>query len=239
MENSHQHSPDSSTVQKWFRNPNISLIFAFLVFILIGLFWWRVSVSYQKYLLDQSRSRVQVRVEGIATSLASAINRRQALLTGLAAFVKLKAKDEKLNNDFEIYASGLHANDPVIRAIEYFPVDGYELVYPSVENETLKGRTIDDLINDTRPDVRADVQRAIQSRGITLSNPYELLQGGKGVVARMAVYDGNEFLGLTVVVLNLEPLLEVPGLNPASADLRTALKDVKGQFFYGDRPGIF
>jgi PAS domain S-box-containing protein len=233
MENSHQHSPDSSTVQKWFRNPNISLFFAFLVFILAGFFWWRVSVSYQKYLMDQSRTRVQIRVDGIASSLASAINRRQALLTGLSAFIKLYAKDKNLNDQFNLYASGLYANDPVIRAIEFFPVDGYELIYPTAQNETLKGRTIEDLINDTRPDVRADVQRAIQSRVITLSNPYELLQGGKGVVARMAVYDGNEFLGLTVVVLNLEPLLEVPGLNPAPADLRTALKDSKGQLFYG------
>jgi PAS domain S-box-containing protein len=211
-----------------------ALLFSLLVFSLTGIFWWRLSLTSQEHFLDARRDEIQGRLNGMGSSLTMAVNRRQALLTGLAAFVKLQRTEELVNQNFEIYASGLQGNDPVIRAVQVFPKDGYELVYPMVNNEILTERTLDDLLNDKRPNLRADVQRAIQSRKITLSQPYELLQGGQGVVARLAVYDGDEFWGLVVVVLNIDPLLAIPGINSPSSDLQYALKDSTGQVFFGD-----
>ena len=239
MKNSLQVNQTSSPGNKWLHFSYFSLVISLVVFILVGLFWWRASIYYQKYLVDINRARVQNRLDGIATSLTSAINHRQALLTGLAAFIKSSKNEVNFDNQLAVYASGLYADDPVVRAIEFFPVNGTELIYPENKNETLKGRKLDDLINDSRPDVRADVQRAIQIRKITLSNPYELLQGGKGVVARLAVYDGSKFLGLTVIVLNLEPLLEVPGLYPAPTDLQYYPQRYNGSlvFRYRERIG--
>lgn len=223
---------------KWLRYPNISWIISIVVFILVGIFWWRLSISYQDYLIGISRSRVQSSIEGIAASLTSTVNHRLGLLTGLESFIVLHSSDGNFEEQFELYSSGLYANDSIIRAIQYFPVNGYELIYPINKNEFLIGRTLADLVNDSRPEVRADVQRAIESRKITLSDPYELLQGGEGVVARQAVYKGDEFLGLTVIVLDLEPLLEVTGLNPLPDDLLPSLKDSKGKVFFGEDHGL-
>ena len=234
MNNSAPDERKSPPDIKWLRYPNISWIIPIVVFLLVGSIWWRLSVSYQNYLFDISRSRVQNKVDGIATSLTSAINHRLALLTGLESFIELYSDDVNFKDQFAVYSSGLYADDPIIRAIQFFPVDGYELIYPISKNETLIGRKLADLINDSRPEVRADVQRAIDSRKITLSEPYELLQGGKGVVARLAVYKGEKFLGLTVVVLNLDPLLAVSGLIPPQDDLLISLKDSKGIVFFGN-----
>ncbi len=202
----------------------------------ISLIWWHFSNVYKNYLIDQKRTVLQTQLNGTVDYLTSRINSRQALLNGLAVIVLTHPLEELRNNHFEAYAAGLHSNDPSIRVIEFFPADGSTiLVYPIKGNEAILKRNINSLINDDRPAVREDVQRTINSHQITLSNPYELRQGGKGIVARMAVYDDeNMFLGLVVIILNIEPLLDVPGLPPAPDNQHFAVADKTGKVFFGN-----
>lgn len=228
---------------RWLSFPNIRrwlfrswkyLTLSLLIFTLVSLVWWRISITYENNLLELQRASLQMRVNGIGNSLSSIVTQRQAMLDGLAAFVKTHSIEGLRNRYFDIYAAGLKANDPVIRAIQYMPVEGPILVYPLEGNEAIANLTLENHRNDDRAYVRADVERAIASRKITLSNPYELRQGGKGVVARLAVYDQETFLGLAVVVLDLEPLLAIPGLFPLPADFHFAIKDAQQQVFFGE-----
>lgn len=174
------------------------------------------------------------RLRGIGTTLASEINQRQASVTGLAALARLHGNAGSMHREFPIYASGLQTTDPVIRAIQVYPMDGAVLAFPPEDSAQIAGRTLNDLIHDERHGVRADVQRTIASRAITVSTPYELRQGGKGMAVRLAVHRGDELWGLVVVVLDLEPFLDRAGVFAASSDLHLAIRDGDGQVFHGD-----
>lgn len=224
----------SQFVMKQFINTWRYLALAVCVFMLVSLIWWQLSIVYKNYVMDQQKYALESQIIGIGNSLTSTINRRQALLKGLSAFVKAQPTGALDNQILEIYTAGLHSNDPIIRAIQYFPPQGKVFVYPIEGNEAIAQLTLADLKNDQRPHVQEDVSRAIRSREISLSYPYALRQGGKGIVSRLAVYDGEQFLGLVTIVLNLEELMEESGLSAERIDFRFAAQDEAGQIFYGD-----
>lgn len=222
------------TFTRWFSHSARYRALSLLVFTVMMIIGWWLSLHFRDQWLEQEKTRVQSQLNGVGTALTSVINRKQALLTGLAAFAELHAADAMFRQNFEIYAAGLQAHDPLIRAIQIFPPSGPVMLFPTNHNEAVQRRTLQELIQDDRPMVRRDVERAIQTRQPALSNPYELRQGGRGVIARLAVYRDNQFWGLVTVVLNLDSLWEVPGINPASSELFIALKDTLGQVFHGD-----
>ncbi len=214
-----------------------------LVFVATGALGWRVSQSQEEKHHADERLKVQNRLNGLSTSLASAINRRQGLVDAFRAFAELHGADPEIPAEFALYAAGLQASDPVIRLLQLFPPSGPALVYPISNNDAVRGLTLQDLLGDERPHVRAAVRRTIGSRATTISDPYELRPGGIGVVARQAIFRHGTFWGMAVVILDLERLLQQAGMNGAE-ELRLAVKDSAGQVFFGreavfrDRPAI-
>lgn len=98
-----------------------------------------------------------------------------------------------------------------IRAVQCLPDGIVRYCYPVEGNEAVIGTGVFD-----DPKRQADAMLAVETRSIALSGPYELYQGGLGLVARNPVFltgeDGNEtFWGFTVIILDLpdaiEPLL--------------------------------
>jgi len=118
-----------------------------------------------------------------------------------------------------------------IRNLSLAPDGVQTYVYPVEGNEGVLGH---DLMADARAEVRADVARAIETGTIALSGPYELRQGGLGLVVRLAVNYNGEFWGLVAAVLDIPPLLEDAGLSPLNAAARYALVDGDGRVFAGD-----
>jgi sensor domain CHASE-containing protein len=109
-----------------------------------------------------------------------------------------------------------------------------EIIFPQAGNEAVAYVSLDNLLNDPRPAVRADVAKTIQSKKIILSEPYQLLQGGLGLVARKAIYIQGKFWGLTALVLDLPSLLGKAGLRFSEMkDLDIALSDSNGTVFEG------
>ena len=80
-------------------------------------------------------------------------------------------------------------------------------VYPREGNEATLNTSVFD-----NPERREDALLAVETRQITLSGPYELLQGGLGLVARNPVFfgegDNEAFWGFVVVVLDLPQALD-------------------------------
>lgn len=216
-----------------FPNPHkIALLGALLTMSLLLLIWWQVGRWYETRLLIEQRARVTLLLTPYDTALTAAVNQRFALLTGLKAFVltESNAADSYLDANFETLAGELYLGAEGVRNFAIAPNGVHQYVYPLVSNEMVPGH---DLVHDERPHVQADVQQAIQSGQIVLSDPYELRQGGLGLVARQAIYSGDEqrFWGLVAMVLDMPPILEEAGFNQDR--LALALADSSGQVFYG------
>lgn len=189
------------------------------------------SVRLAGYEREEARARVTQILAPYANGLTASVNTRFAMLAGLQEFVTVALPDGPDKARFNAFAAGLTARADGIRAVQVAPGGVFTLIYPA-EGNTPPGRN---LFEDQRPEVQADIQRAMDTGGIIISGPYELTQGGLGMVGRQVVRtpDG-EFWGFVVIVLDLPPILEEAGLRSAPEGLRFAVRDNEGRVFVGD-----
>lgn len=222
---------------RWFRQPrHRALGVALLMLGVLLTIWWLAGRWYQDRLLREARAQITEEASLHAGALSLAITRRVALLQGLYAYIQTEeASDRSVGDTFETFAAELYAGARGVNYLAAAPGGVIRFVYPVGENSIYLGQ---DLINDPRTLVRADVERAIRLRLVTVSAPYELLTGEQGIAARLAVYRGEEFWGLVVLALDVPPLLEEAGVNDLSDDLTIALRDRQGHIFFGD-PMVF
>lgn len=105
-----------------------------------------------------------------------------------------------------------------IRAIQYQPGGTVQYVYPLKGNENTLNTNIFD-----SPTRRDDALMAVETKQIELSGPYELKQGGLGMVARDPVYmtrdnGQEEFWGFATIVLDLPQALNPVMLHDLEKD---------------------
>ncbi|XFA99497.1 putative bifunctional diguanylate cyclase/phosphodiesterase [Candidatus Izemoplasma sp. B36] len=63
-----------------------------------------------------------------------------------------------------------------------------------------------DLINDDREHVRDAVAYAIANKVVVINDPFELIQGGYGLVFRRAIFENDEFAAIINLVIQYESL---------------------------------
>lgn len=122
-----------------------------------------------------------------------------------------------INNDgsvknFNEIAKLLFANDPSIRSLQLAPDGVVTYVYPLKGNENAFG----DLFSD--PDRKTEAEYARDTGEMTLAGPFELSQGGMGIVARQPIYLKNSqgkdsFWGFSIVILNVPDIFETADLD--------------------------
>jgi PAS domain S-box-containing protein len=213
------------------RRPDSRALLAALLALAVLLpTWWLAVRWYGDRLLEQERADAALETSLRGNALSSVINRRLARLQGLYAFVQVELSEEDFAVQFQKFASGLYVGTRGIRSLTVAPAGIVRYVYPLTGNESVVGY---DLANDPRTDVRAGVQHAIESREVALTGPMELVQGGLGLIARQAVYQGDAYWGLVDMVLDMPTMLEEAGLGEQSGHLNFALRDASGRVFYG------
>ena len=130
----------------------------------------------------------------------------------LAAVVKLQ--DGDITEDvFNEVAQIVYTKDSGIRGVQYMPGAIVTYSYPIEGNEAVLGKNFLEI-----PERRDDCLLAINTRSIALSGPYNLIQGGLGLVARNPIFltdaSGNEyFWGFSAIVLDLPDALVSVGLD--------------------------
>ena len=166
-------------------------------------------------------------------SLAITLNSHLALLDGIHAFIDAEHQSSSVHvaTAFDHLAAEFSKHKSSIRNFSIAPNGVQTYVYPIEGNEEVLGHN---LMTDERPAVQADIAKALQTREIVLSAPYELRQGGLGLVARKAVYIQGEFWGLVAMVFDVPPMLSKAGISAENTRLSFALQDNQGNVFGGD-----
>jgi PAS domain S-box-containing protein len=206
-------------------------LFVALAMLAAGLvLWWRAGQWYQGQLLGEARMQADVEMTLRANALAAAVNRRVALLQGLSAFVQSQVDAPRLDAHFAAFAAGLHAGSADVRSLAVAPGGVVRWVYPPSGNEDLLGYEPN---RDPRPEVSADVARAIQTRQVILTGLIELTPGESGLMAWQAVYRGDAYWGLVGVAMDVPPLLEEAALGASAGELDFVLRDRAGRLIYG------
>lgn len=206
----------------------ISIIVFF--FLLMPLLWYS-SLWYEDILINDQKAKNAIQLTMHGNALTTTINERFAMLEGLFAFVMLNPSEEVLKKDFDLFASGLYTGTKGIRNYGIAPGGVMQFIYPLEGNKEAIGH---DLVNEIRPEVRADVQRTIKTQKIALSGPYELKQGGLGLVARKAVYVNNSFWGLVTMVIDMPPIFSSTGLYNKQKNIELAIRGSSGNIIFGN-----
>jgi signal transduction histidine kinase len=192
---------------------------------------------YQRRLERHARTRVAEQLAPSAARLSSTIQQRFALLDGVRSWIEFSfqvARPLEVR-DLDAFASSIQASALGVRAIQTVRDGIIDYTYPVTGNEKALGL---DLAHDRRPRVRQEYQRARGMRSIALSGPFELAQGGLGLVARRTVWKQGRQWGLVAMVLDVPQVLANAHLPTATGGLDIALRDGIGQVFHGD-PGVF
>ena len=208
--------------------------------LILSAIWWQASGWYHSYLTDINEAKVKIELSQHARQLSTLLHKRLALLEGLATFIETDLKPEgPLSPDARqrahSFMSGLHSSTIGLRGFVIAPQGTVDQVFPLSGNELALGHN---LIEDPRPIIHDAVKKAIESRQITHSSPYELLQGGMGLVARLPIFTNEKLWGLVAIVLDVMPLLKEADLMATDNNVNMALRTNHGDIFYGN-PAIF
>ncbi len=213
------------------RSPHLGALSSALgVLAVLMILWWQASQWYRGQLLAEQRGQAAVETSLRGNALTASLNRRLARLQGLHAFVQAELPGAELTSRFQPFAAELYAGSVGIRSLAVAPMGVVRYVYPLAGNEALLGY---ESLEDPRPEVRADAERAIDSRQVILSGPSDSIQGRQSLAAWQAVYQGEKCWGLVSVVIDFPTLLAEADLIGESGDLDFALRDSYGQVFFG------
>lgn len=162
------------------------------------------SIEYTKY--TRERERILYISNAQASKLQYIIN-TQILKTDILKLL-LITDQEKVLSQFDSIAQKL-IDSPAIRSLQLAPKGTVTHIYPLEGNEA----GFIDLFED--PLRATEAQYARDSKRTTMSGPFDLRQGGMGLVVRNPVYlkksDGaSYFWGFTIIVLDL-PEAFLPG----------------------------
>ena len=211
-----------------------ALAMAALASVFLAGAWWGGHSWHREKLLAEKRGEVLAGLDLYANQLVIKLNRRFEILNALKAFVDTHASSTTFGADFESFARARIESIGLIYGAALAPGGVIRFVYPLAGNDKNLGNV---LMNDPRPEVRADVARAIQSRAIVISTLMDLRRGGVGVVGRLAVYRNDEFWGLINIAVDVLAVLREVGVTE-KGKLQMALRDAKSDVFFGE-PTVF
>ncbi len=194
----------------------------------LALGWWYVNAWHYSNVKTETRLQVTTEILPYKKALCEQIRHHFALLDGLHAFTKSLSREE-ISEAFPSFAKDLFESEEGLRNVTIAPGGVQTFVYPLEDNEEVPGH---DLREDPREEVRQDVEKAISSRDIVVSGPYELRQGGQGLVIRKAVFKNEQFWGLVALVVDMPPMYEKSGLS-GSDEYELMLTGTGGEVFWG------
>lgn len=208
----------------------------YIAIILLAL---AVGLSLDSIWADRYREVQRFEMSRIAGGVAAAIERELAEKVLIADGVTAAfAADPDLTRDqFERIAGQIARNAPDIVNIAVAPDFVVSLVHPLEPNRSVIGLDL-----RAREDYLVPLAASVASGRTVLGGPYDLVQGGRGLIARTAVTETDEADGLPVpwgiisVVVDVERFFEEAGLGQPDERAVLAVSDADGTLLHGARP---
>lgn len=193
--------------------------------------------------VERQRNEVLSNLATLRTRLEGEINSSLYLIRGLIANVAIHP--EVKTDEFDALASEITAIGRNIRNIGLAKNNVITHIFPLAGNEAALG-----LDYEKQLDQWPAIREAIAKQGTVVAGPVDLVQGGRGFVARTPIYTREglgghltqnkpAYWGLASVVIDMPSLFASAGITPEMDGLLIALrgKDAKGEsgeMIFGD-----
>lgn len=211
-----------------------TFLLASLVFLFLFIFLKQLSHWYENKLQTQATQMLKGDLERYSSSITQSIQRRLILMNLLKEHVKVQWEKKGVfdphNPELIRFVQSLYQSTRGIRVLQVSPAGIHTFVYPLKGNEKTLGRN---LFDDPRPRVKLMLDAAMKTKQITLNAPYQLRQGGFGLVSRVAIYQNDLFWGFVVMVLDMNIILQEAQYTQANKRLYLAISQ-NDKIIYGD-----
>ncbi|HET6538920.1 MAG TPA: histidine kinase [Chryseolinea sp.] len=183
------------------RKPILIGIIVFLVLTIITQL-----LTYHRYLRNQDQvlQKINQEADFIKDKLQAALSFSLSATKTLAFLVK----EYGVPKDFASTAKEILESNKYIDAIELTREGVITHVYPLEGNESALGYNI---LND--PATRKEALKALDKKELYFAGPLTLKQGGQAVVGRLPIFQENNFLGFSAVLVKLSTLLKAAGID--------------------------
>lgn len=201
------------------------LISLLLLAMLVAGLQFYVERRYVEQQYTEQRELVSERLSVIRYQLESTLTNNLSLINGLAAFIA--SYPDFTESQFELYASTVLAREPALVNLAAAPDLVIRYIYPFESNRTALG-----LDYMQQADQRDAVLRVVESGGMVIAGPLELVQGGYAFIGRAPVYvldaDGQSvFWGIVSAPILAESVYQNAGLPDVPEDLNLAIRSVE------------
>ena len=171
--------------------------------VLAGLMFALIYERYQNKKQDKKEEALSVASNG-RTRLQESLAYSLSAAKTLSFFIDANGQ---VNNFDSIASDIIHTTDDV-DALQLVPGGVIRYMYPLKGNEKVIGY---DILKD--PARSAEALKAIEKKQMFFAGPFELRQGGIGVVGRLPVFRNNKFWGFSAVVIKMSTLLRASGID--------------------------
>jgi len=179
-------------------------------------------IAYGIYSAERNRAKLQTHEEviNIKNHLERALN-HSITATEMIRFLVEK---DLIGNDFDTVSAELIARNDFIDALQL--VKGKEIIktYPLKGNEPAIGYAIMEV-----PHHRKSALTALDRDELYFEGPFELKQGGVGIVGRLPIYIDSEYWGFSAVIIRVETFLKALGIDSGGKNHNYAYQLVKDQ----------
>lgn len=180
------------------------LVFLSLTTITTVFSLWMLNIERQNAFFDVERRATEVRdnLEGALTN--------SVIATSMIAYL---VENDIINDNFDSLSSGLLSQYPFIDALQL--VQGTVIVntYPLEGNEATIGFDL-----STNRSHIIEMMKSRTRNELYFEGPFELRQGGVGIVGRRPIYSDGELWGFAAVVICSETLVRAVGISQSGQD---------------------
>lgn len=186
----------------WFlKRPKIAGLLVSLILCIV--LFYVVSQRYQ-IVKENKEKEMEHILAGVQQNIGQSLKNCYATTLTLALIIN----DDDVPQNFDKIAEQLLASNSSINSVQLVPNGTIRYIYPIEGNEAAMGLNILKSKN-----LRKEALQSIANKKMYFAGPFELVQGGKGIVGRFPVYNESKFWGFSAVVIRLETLLKNSGIN--------------------------
>jgi len=198
---------------------------------------YMIQKSLRQQYISLQQAQVYSKMGELRAKLEYEVTSSMLLIQSMASYISIYP--DLTTADFNRFAKELFERNAHLKNITASPDFVFKYVYPLKGNEALLGKNYKNI-----PGQWERAKMAAETGKVVLAGPVDLIQGGKGLVGRVPVYnDKGVFWGLVSSVLNFNLMMESISKANSTNPIKFALKgyDVFGNkedIIYGE-PELF
>ncbi|HRI24096.1 MAG TPA: PAS domain S-box protein [Ferruginibacter sp.] len=183
---------------------NKPAVLGLLSFIILALL---LSVLiYQRYLILKESQKKDV--YDVANAATDKLQQSLAYSLSATKILSFFVDNNGQVNNFDSVASQILVSGNEVDALQLVPGGVIRYVYPLQGNEAVLGY---DILKD--PSRNKEAYKAIEKKELYFAGPFNLRQGGIGVVGRLPLFRNGKFWGFSAVVIKMPTLLKAAGID--------------------------